>query len=41
MSNNIGEFAPDFTLPDHHGGTWSLSAQRGHDVIVIFHRHLM
>jgi peroxiredoxin len=41
MVPRVGESAPNFVLTDHTGRRWDLAAQRGHDVIVIFHRHLM
>lgn len=34
----IGEPAPDFQLPDHHGRPWRLSAWRGHAVLIVFFR---
>jgi peroxiredoxin len=34
------ELAPDFALPDHEGNLWRLADQRGHPVVLIFHRHL-
>lgn len=34
------DLAPDFELPDHEGRPWRLSHQRGHPVVLIFHRHL-
>ena len=30
--------APDFTLPDGNGGSFTLSAQRGHKVVLYFYR---
>lgn len=33
----IGQAAPDFTLPDTHGGSFKLSAHRGKPVIVEFY----
>lgn len=33
---NVGEAAPDFTLPDHRGVATSLSADRGAVLIVFF-----
>ena len=33
----IGQKAPDFTLPDDRGGTFSLSAYRGRPVVVEFY----
>jgi peroxiredoxin Q/BCP len=37
MSLKIGDKAPDFTLPTDGGGTISLKAQRGKNVIVYFY----
>ena len=37
MSLNIGDQAPDFTLPTDGGGTVSLSALRGKKVILYFY----
>jgi peroxiredoxin Q/BCP len=34
---NVGDPAPDFTVQDHTGGTVSLSAQRGKNVILWFY----
>lgn len=36
-----GNLVEDFTLPDELGRPWTLSAQRGRPVLLIFHRHLM
>jgi peroxiredoxin Q/BCP len=33
----IGQTAPDFTLPDHRGGSFKLSAHRGKPVVVEFY----
>ena len=33
----IGQTAPDFTLPDDRGGSFKLSAQRGKPVVVQFY----
>ena len=33
----IGDTAPDFTLPDERGGTFKLSAHRGKPVVVEFY----
>ena len=33
----IGQRAPDFTLPDDRGGTFKLSARRGKPVVVEFY----
>ena len=33
-----GQQAPDFTLPDQNGKTISLSAARGHKVVLVFYR---
>ena len=41
MAQHVGDIAPDFALPDDRGRLWRLSAQRGREVFVIFHRHLM
>ena len=32
-----GQTAPDFTLPDERGGTFKLSAERGHPVVLEFY----
>ena len=32
-----GQPAPDFTLPDERGGTFKLSAERGHPVVLEFY----
>jgi peroxiredoxin Q/BCP len=37
MSVNVGDKAPDFTLPSDGGGTVSLSALRGKPVVVYFY----
>jgi len=38
-TNNVqvGDPAPDFTLPDGNGDEWSLSAQRGKVVVLLFY----
>jgi len=36
-----GDTIDDFTLPDDRFQPWSLRAQRGRPVLLIFHRHLM
>lgn len=33
---NVGEAAPDFTLPDHHGVATSLASERGGVLLVFF-----
>lgn len=33
----IGQDAPDFTLPDHRGGRFALSAHKGKPVVVSFY----
>lgn len=33
----VGDFAPDFTLSDARGEDWSLSAQRGQVVVLLFY----
>ncbi len=33
-----GQQAPGFTLPDQNGKTISLSAARGHKVVLVFYR---
>lgn len=38
MRVEVGEEAPDFTLPDHDGNDWSVSAHRGRPVVLYFHR---
>lgn len=40
MVLRVGDIAPDFTLPMLDGGTFTLSAHRGHPVVLIFLRHL-
>lgn len=40
MPLRVGDPAPDFTLPTLDGGTFTLSAQRGHPIVLIFLRHL-
>ena len=34
---SLGAAAPDFTLPDGEGGSWTLSAQRGKVVVLLFY----
>ena len=34
---DIGQKAPDFTLPDDRGGTFSLASRRGNPVVVSFY----
>lgn len=34
----IGSAAPDFTLPDAKGESFSLAANRGHPVLLVFYR---
>jgi peroxiredoxin len=34
---NIGEQAPDFTLKDGDGNSWTLSDQRGKTVVLMFY----
>src|SRR5215471_6107804 len=34
---NLGEAAPDFSLPDSDGQTWQLSGQRGRTVVLLFY----
>lgn len=36
----VGDAAPDFTLPTDAGEPWSLAAQRGRTLLLVFHRHL-
>ena len=36
----IGDHVSDFSLPDDRGTSWTLSAQRGRPVLLVFHRHL-
>ncbi len=38
---DIGDAVDDLTLPDDRGRPWTLSANRGRPVLLIFHRHLM
>ena len=33
----VGQAAPEFTLPDHEGNEVSLSDFRGHSVVVYFY----
>lgn len=40
MAVSVGDRAPEISLVDHEGQTWSLSAHRGRPVVVLFHRHL-
>ena len=37
MAPDIGDTAPDFTLPDQDGNTVSLADRRGHKVLVFFY----
>ncbi len=37
MTLNVGDLAPDFTLPTDGGGTFTLSAQRGKKVVLYFY----
>ena len=39
-SLDVGDLAPDMTLPDHDGRVWRLSDHRGRPVVLLFHRHL-
>ncbi len=34
----LGQPAPDFTLPDQNGAPISLSSARGHKVVLVFYR---
>lgn len=34
----VGSTAPDFSLPDHDGKTWTLSEQKGTTVVVFYPR---
>ena len=34
---NVGDAAPDFTVPDHLGNTVKLSALRGKNVVLWFY----
>jgi peroxiredoxin len=34
----VGQQAPDLTLPDENGKAISLSASRGHKVVLVFYR---
>ena len=36
-SASLGAAAPDFTLPDGEGGSWTLSDQRGKVVVLLFY----
>lgn len=36
----IGSQAPTVRLPDGVGNEWDLKDQRGHTVVLIFHRHI-
>ncbi|GAP64138.1 hypothetical protein ARMA_2561 [Ardenticatena maritima] len=40
MALRVGDNAPDFTLPTLDGDAFTLSAHRGHPVVLIFLRHL-
>jgi peroxiredoxin len=40
MAPDVGDQAPDFSLPDHSGSTWRLSAFQGRPVVLIFYRQL-
>ncbi|HEY8339324.1 MAG TPA: thioredoxin-dependent thiol peroxidase [Egibacteraceae bacterium] len=37
MNVKVGDPAPDITLPDQHGRTWSLQDHRGTPVVVYFY----
>jgi len=37
MSIEVGQKAPDFTLPDHQGQPFTLSAQRGRKCVLVFY----
>lgn len=37
MHASLGAAAPDFTLPDGEGGSWTLSDQRGKVVVLLFY----
>jgi peroxiredoxin Q/BCP len=39
MALEIGELAPDFTLPDQDGNDFRFSELRGRDVLLIFYLH--
>lgn len=38
IANATHQAAPDFTLADGNGGTFTLSSQRGHRVVLYFYR---
>ena len=38
IANATHQPAPDFTLTDGNGGTFTLSSQRGHKVVLYFYR---
>jgi len=35
---SVGQLAPDFKLPDQNGKPVTLSAARGHKVVLVFYR---
>lgn len=37
MTLQVGDLAPDFELPSHHGGRVKLSQSRGRNVVLAFH----
>jgi thioredoxin-dependent peroxiredoxin len=37
LNVEVGDEAPDFTLPDQRGDPWSLAAQRGRPVVLYFY----
>ena len=37
MSANVGDLAPDFTLPGTGGKDYTLSSYRGHPVVLVFY----
>lgn len=40
MALSVGDQAPEISLPDDNGGTWTLTEHRGRPVVLLFHRHL-
>lgn len=38
IASAAGKLAPDFTLEDSQGKPFTLSQQRGHDVVLYFYR---
>lgn len=38
IASAAGQVAPDFTLQDSEGSPFTLSAERGHNVVLFFYR---